>query len=105
MSENIFEVRFRAGQPQRSPSFEWADENRSFIIFEKISIIVTCLRTGQNSNILGSKTPKYWIFEKKRIVSWLSKMMKSKIISRLDSEPDNPKEVVASNGQMKIEAL
>ena len=39
MSENIFEVRFRAGQPQRSGSFEWADENRSFIMFEKISIM------------------------------------------------------------------
>ena len=51
-------VIFRAGEPQRSRCFEWADENRSFIIIEKISIIGTCLRTGQNWNILGGKIRK-----------------------------------------------
>ena len=50
-------VIFRAEEPQRSRCFEWADENRTFIIIEKISIMGTCLRTGQNSNILGRKTP------------------------------------------------
>ena len=47
---------------------------------------------------------KFWI-SKINFMVLIFARARQKIFSRLDSEPDNPKEVVASNGQMKIEAL